>query len=160
MHIGGDYTLTDQNGRTLQAADMHGKLQLVFFGFTNCPDICPLSLATISEVVEKLGPQGAQVQPIFISVDPERDTQEKLKEYASNFTPSLLALTGTQEQIDQAASAFRVYHAKGERQADGSYSVDHSGFIYAMDRSGNYIAHFRHDDPAARILDALKPYLQ
>ena len=143
--IGGDFTLVDQNGQTRKASDFRGKLMLVFFGFTYCPDVCPTELQVIVEAVDQLGAKGEEVQPIFISVDPERDTPEQLRPYAASFHPRLVALTGTMEQVTQAARAYKVYFAK-RPQKEGEYLVDHSSFVFLMGRDGKYITHF---NPAA-----------
>ncbi len=157
--IGGDFTLTDQNERTVHAADLHGRLQLVYFGFVSCPDICPTSLLTITNALNSLGAQAQQVQPVFITVDPARDTPAVLKEYMQNFHPSFLGLTGTPEQVAQAAAAYKVYYEKPSAPADKEYVVNHSGFIYLMDRDGSYLTHFSHSDPEQKLLDAIRPHL-
>jgi protein SCO1/2 len=143
--IGGDFTLVDQNGQKRTAADFRGRLMLVYFGFTYCPDVCPTELQTMSEAVDLLADKGEAVQPIFISVDPERDTPEQLRPYAESFHPRLVALTGTPEQVQQAARAYKVYYAK-RPQKEGEYLVDHSSFVFLLDRGGKYVTHF---SPAA-----------
>jgi cytochrome oxidase Cu insertion factor (SCO1/SenC/PrrC family) len=143
--IGGDFTLVDQNGEKRTAADFRGRLMLVYFGFTYCPDVCPTELQTMSEAIDLLGEKGDAVQPVFISVDPERDTPEQLRPYADSFHPRLVALTGSPEQVAQAARAYKVYYNKRE-QKDGPYLVDHSSFVFLMGRDGKYVMHF---SPAA-----------
>lgn len=146
VSIGGPFTLTDQDGRTVSDRDFAGKLMLVYFGFTNCPDICPTGLQTIAIAMDGLAGDAARVQPILISVDPERDTPAVLKEYVQAFHERLIGLTGTPEQIAKVAREYRVYYQKVPlKESSLGYSVDHSGFIYLMDGQGRYLTHFRHD---------------
>jgi len=141
--IGGPFTLTDQNGATRHDSDFRGKLMLVYFGYTFCPDVCPTTLATMTKALEKLGPQATEVVPVFVTVDPDRDTVAQMKLYASNFAPDLVALTGTQDQIAAAANAYRVYYRIAKPDKDGDpYTVDHTSFIYLMGRDGKYLGHF------------------
>jgi protein SCO1/2 len=142
MSIGGDFTLVDQNGTTRRAADFRGKLMLVFFGYTSCPDVCPTELQVMAEAMDQLGEAAGAVAPIFITVDPERDTPEQLKLYAESFDPRLVALTGSQEQVTAAARAYRVYFAKRPQQGSDDYLMDHSSFVFLMDRDGRYLMHF------------------
>lgn len=158
--LGGPFTLTDQNGRTVTDADFHGKYLLVYFGYTYCPDVCPTSLARNTEALDLLGKQGEEIVPILISVDPERDTPERLKEYAAFFHPRLVALTGTPEQVAAVAKAYRVYYAKAETdRGPDAYLLDHSSFTYLMGPDGRFLQFFRHDlspeEMAERIKQAL-----
>lgn len=153
--IGGEFLLTNQNGESIKDTDYRGKLMLVYFGFTNCPDVCPTDLARITEVMKALGDKADNVQPIFITVDPERDTVEKMKEYAANFYPKLQALTGSKESIEKIASAYKVFHQKAEDQENQNYSVEHSAYIYLMGKDGQYITHFKSEqgvDEIARLI--------
>jgi protein SCO1/2 len=160
--IGGDFTLTDQSGKRVKDADFRGKIMLVFFGFTHCPDICPVTVATMSKVMPLLGNKVDQVVPIFITVDPERDTPKALKEYLANFDKRIIALTGSPKEIKKAADAYKVYFsvAEASKQKNGDYSVDHSTIVYMMDKKGAYIRHFSYDtgekEIANAILEALK----
>jgi protein SCO1/2 len=140
--IGGDFTLVDQQGKTRSAADFHGKLMLVYFGYTYCPDVCPTELQAMSDALDLLGPKGEDVVPIFITVDPERDTPEQLALYAESFHPRLVALTGTPEEVARAAKAYKVYYRKAEQPGGSEYLMDHSSFIFLMDRAGRYVTHF------------------
>jgi cytochrome oxidase Cu insertion factor (SCO1/SenC/PrrC family) len=140
LPIGGPFSLVDQNGVTRRDADFRGKLMLVYFGYTYCPDICPATLLAMSQAIDKLGLEGDQVQPIFITVDPERDTQAQMKLYAANFHPRLLALTGSAEQVDAAEKDYRVYAKKVTEASKADYLMDHSSFIYLMDRNGKLAA--------------------
>jgi len=141
--IGGAFDLTDQAGQRRTDAEFRGRYMLVYFGYTFCPDICPTTLATMTEALDRLGEKAAAVQPIFITVDPARDTVAVLRDYAPHFHERLVALTGTAEQIAAAAKAYRVY-VSVPAEAGEDYLVDHSGFLYLMDREGRYAAHFRH----------------
>jgi protein SCO1 len=142
--IGGPFSLTDQDGKKLSDADFRGSLMLVYFGYTYCPDVCPLTLHNISAALNLLGDKGQSVVPIFITIDPERDSVAKMKEYAARFSPRLVALTGTPAEIAAAAKAYRVYYAKHE-ESGGAYSMDHTSLIYLMDRNGHYLDHFSPD---------------
>ena len=159
--VGGPFTLTDQEGRTRTEADFRGKLMLVNFGFTNCPDICPLGLQLMTDVMEMLGPQADEkVQPVFITVDPARDTPAVMKDYVAHFSDRMVGLTGTKEQIAAAAKAYRVYYkVHGDPATNPNYAVDHSGFIYLMGRDGKFLTHFTHDTPPGKMADAIRNHL-
>jgi cytochrome oxidase Cu insertion factor (SCO1/SenC/PrrC family) len=141
VSIGGPFTLTDQTGKVRRDTDFRGKLMLVYFGYAYCPDVCPTELQTMSEAREPLGPTASEVQPVFITVDPERDTPELLAGYAQNFDPRFLMLTGTEAQIAEAARGYKVYYRRTVK-SDGDVQVDHSSFVYLMGRDGRYLAHF------------------
>ncbi|WP_426958755.1 SCO family protein [Muricoccus radiodurans] len=143
VSLGGPFTLRDHTGRTVTDADYRGKLALIFFGFTFCPDVCPTELQAISQTMDLLGAQADQVQPLFITVDPERDTPAKLAEYVALFHPRITGLTGTPEQIAAAARAFRVYYAKSTPQGSSEYLMDHSAFTYLLGRDGRLRSLFR-----------------
>ena len=133
--IGGPFRLTDQNGKTVTDADLKGKWSLVYFGYTHCPDACPTALNDIAIALEELGSKRDAVRSVFITVDPERDTPAALKDYVTAFDAPILALTGTPEEVAQAAKAYRVYYAK-HPESGGDYSMDHSSVIYVMDPAG------------------------
>jgi len=156
--IGGPFRLTDQNGKTVTEADLKGKWSLVYFGYTHCPDACPTALNDISIALEDLGAKRDAVRPVFITVDPERDTPEALKAYVTSFDAPILALTGTPEQVAQAAKAYRVYYAK-HPEAGGDYSMDHSSVIYVMDPEGRFTASFTHQSVPEEIAERLKKLL-
>ncbi len=147
--IGGDFTLTDQTGTRRSAADFAGRPMLIYFGFTYCPDVCPTALDIMGgalDILKDNAPQAYQrLQPVFISVDPARDTPPVLRDYLSYFHPRLTGLTGSQAEIDAVKSAYKIYAARSEAQ-DGSdnYNVDHSSFYYLMDGDNRYLAHFDH----------------
>ena len=156
--IGGPFRLTDQNGKTVTDADLKGKWSLVYFGYTHCPDACPTALNDISIALEDLGTKRDAVRPVFITVDPERDTPEALKAYVTSFDAPILALTGTPEQVAQAAKGYRVYYAK-HPEAGGEYSMDHSSVIYVMDPQGRFTASFTHESTPEQIAERLKKLL-
>jgi cytochrome oxidase Cu insertion factor (SCO1/SenC/PrrC family) len=143
VSLGGPFSLVDGDGRRVTEADLRGKLALVFFGFTFCPDVCPTELQAIGQAMDQLGPQAEGVRPVFISVDPERDTPAKMKDYVALFHPSILGLTGTPEQVAAAARAFRVYYNKVTPPGSSDYLMDHSAFTYLMGRDGQLRALFR-----------------
>lgn len=153
VDIGGSFSLVDPRGNTVTQSDLAGKYALVFFGFTNCPDVCPLTLQVITQALEVAGPLGENVVPVFISVDPERDTPEAMAQYIANFHPRFLALTGSAEAVKQAADGYRLFFRKAaavEGNAQ-SYIMEHSGFVYFMDRTGRYITHFSPRDTAEQM---------
>jgi len=158
-HVGGPFELTDHTGKKRTDADFPGKLLLVYFGYTYCPDICPADLLQISLALDKLGAAGAEVQPLFISVDPERDTWEVLAQYVAAFHPRLIGLTGTPEQIRAVARAYKVYYAKYTPPDGGVYLIDHSGFTYLMDRAGKYLGFFPPGTSADRMVEIIRPHL-
>jgi len=133
--LGQNWTLMGMDGKTYTPASFEGKVTLVFFGFTQCPDVCPTALAELSQVMKLLGDRASQVQVLMISVDPERDTQQVLHAYISGFDPRFMGLTGTAEQIKSAAGSFKAYYAKVPG-AKGSYSMDHSSSFYLLDKKG------------------------
>jgi protein SCO1/2 len=153
--IGGDFTLTDPEGRRRTDAEFRGKHMLVFFGFTNCPDFCPTALVTISQALEKLGPKADKIAPIFITVDPERDTPAQLRNYAQNFDKRVVMLTGSAPDIAAVAKAYRVYYAKKPLDKAGEYTMDHSAYIYLLGPDGKYLTHFRHAVPPDELAKAL-----
>lgn len=131
-----DFSLTDQNGQLRSVKDFAGKVVVVFFGFTQCPDVCPTSMAELASIKKELGADGDKLQAIFITVDPERDTPELLKAYMGNFDPTFLALRPTMEQLPQVAKDFKIYYKKVEGKTPGSYSMDHSAGSYVYDTKG------------------------
>ncbi|WP_413816637.1 SCO family protein [Piscinibacter gummiphilus] len=137
---GADYgkalSLPDQDGKTRTLADFKGKVTVVFFGYTQCPDVCPTTMAELAQVKKALGADGDKVQGVFISVDPERDTPERLKAYMQGFDPSFIALRGTPEQTAAAAKDFRVYYSKVPGKTEGSYTMDHTAGSYIFDTTG------------------------
>jgi protein SCO1/2 len=139
--VGGPFRLIDQNGRAVSDQDFKGEPFIVFFGFTNCPDICPTTLFEMSEVLKRLGPDADKTAALFISVDPERDTPEKLKDYVSSFHPRIFGLTGTPDEIALVEKEYRVY-AKKVPLKDGDYTMDHTAVVYLMGKDGRFVAPF------------------
>ena len=152
--VGGPFELIDQTGRVRTERDFRGRLLLVYFGFTFCPDVCPTDLQAIGLALDKLGGDADSVQPLFITVDPERDTPRVLKAYAANFSPRLVALSGSAEEIAAVAKAYRIYYKKVGEGAD--YSMDHTGLIYLMGPDGRYLAHFSPEATADDIVKDLR----
>jgi len=156
--IGGPFHLVDQNGKAVTDGDLRGKWLLVYFGYTHCPDACPTALNDIAIALDDLGPERDAVRPVFITVDPERDTPDALKSYVAAFDAPILALTGTQEQVAQAAKGYRVYYAK-HPEPGGDYSMDHSSVIYVMDPEGRFTASFTQENTPEQIAERLKKLL-
>jgi protein SCO1/2 len=156
--IGGPFHLIDQNGKPFSDKDMRGKPYLVFFGYTHCPDICPTTLFEMSQLFRKLGPDANRLGALFITVDPERDTQAVLKDYLSSFDPHLRGLTGNQQAISQVMRDYRVY-AKKVPLEGGDYSMDHSAIVYLMDKDGHFVAPFSLQRTAAAEAAELRQYL-
>lgn len=156
--VGGPFSLTDHSGRARSEADFRGKLMLVYFGFTYCPDICPTDLVEISRTIDQLGPAGDIIQPLFVTLDPERDTPAHLADYVPLFHPRLLGLTGSADAIRQAADAYKVFYRKVET-GDGDYTVDHSAYIYLLDTEGRYLGFFPPNTPAERMLTIIRSHL-
>jgi protein SCO1 len=156
--IGGPFSLTDQNGRTVTEQDLKGRPFLVFFGYTNCPDFCPTTMFEISEVLKALGPDADRTRALFITVDPERDTQAALKDYLSSFDPHIIALTGEQEAIAAVAKSYRAYYRKVPLK-DGSYTMDHLVLVYLMDKNGRFVSRFNLNRPVDASVAELRKYL-
>jgi len=153
--VGGPFSLVDASGKRVTEKDFAGRPMLVYFGFTNCPDICPSGLQVISAALDKLG-TSTNIAPLFITLDPERDTPQVMGEYVKSFHPAIVGLTGTPEEVAAAAKAYRVYFRKVEDQKTrGAYSVDHSGFMYLMNGKGEYVRHFPHSVGIDELATAL-----
>ena len=156
--IGGPFQLTDQSGATVTEKSLHGKPTLIFFGFTHCPDVCPTALFEISEILRAMGKDADGLNAYFISVDPERDSKEAMKDYLSSFDPHLKGLTGDPEAIATVLSAYRVY-AKKVPLKDGDYTMDHTALTYLMDRNGKFVAPFNLNRTADEAVADLRKYL-
>jgi protein SCO1/2 len=151
-----DFQLTDHNGQQRSLKDFRGKVVVMFFGYTQCPDVCPTSLAEMAEAKKLLGPEGAKVQGLFVTLDPERDTPEVLKAYMANFDPSFLALRGTPEQLAALAKEFKIYYKKVEGKTPTSYTLDHSAASYVYDTQGRLRLYTRYGTgPQALASDLL-----
>ena len=151
--IGGAFELTDQNGKAFSSEQLKGKKSLVFFGFTNCPSVCPTAMAQISALMEKL--DTSKVQPVFITVDPQRDKPEVIKAFLKNYYAGFIGLTGSPEQLKAVEKAYKIYSAKTDENAN--YNMDHSSLIYVMDANGEYLTHFSghetEEEMVAKIVD-------
>lgn len=146
IQIGGAFAMVNQNGETVTEKSWPNQYRLIFFGFTHCPDVCPTELGKMTQALNLMGKNADKLQPIFVSLDPGRDTPAALKEYVALFNPKLVGLTGTPEQVETIRKAYRVYAAK---VGDGDdYMVDHSAFIYLMAPNGDFIDVFQPDDSA------------
>ena len=158
--IGGPFTLIDQNGKTVTDRDFRGRFMLIFFGFTHCPDICPAELQVMSQSLDALGPEAAEVVPIFVTLDPERDTPAVMADYVKNFGGRFVGLTGSPEAVAAAAKAYRIAYARFQEDATkGDYSIDHSALVYLMGKDGEYVTHFAYGTPAAKMAETLRRYL-
>ena len=159
--IGGPFTLVDHNGRTVSAGDFRGRFMLVYFGYTYCPDVCPTTLTTMADAIDILDGDGESVVPVFITVDPERDTPEHLKMYVNYFHPRLVGLTGTTQSVAAAAKAYRIYYAKAPE--DGApadeYLVDHLSFVFLMGPDGAFRAHFENGISPDAMANRIREYL-
>ncbi|MGE0007192.1 MAG: SCO family protein [Parvibaculaceae bacterium] len=155
--VGGPFTLTDHNGKRVTDQDFRGKYMLIFFGFTYCPDVCPSELQVMSAALDKLGPAADEIQPIFITIDPARDTPEAMKLYVANFHPRLIGLTGSPEDIARVAKAYRVYYAKAKgSESETDYLMDHSTILYLMGPDGKFVKHFTYGTEAQGLADGLR----
>jgi protein SCO1/2 len=161
---GGPFSLTGQGGRGRTDMEFRGKYMLIFFGYTHCPDVCPTTLAVEAEALGKLGERAGQIVPILVSVDPKRDTPDRLKDYLSAFGPNFVGLTGTDEEIEKAADAYEVYyraHLDGRFGGAEDYSVDHTGNVYLMSPEGKFVAYYspgiRPDELAADLMMRIPP---
>ena len=160
ISIGGPFTLQDGNGKPVTDRDFRGKYMLVYFGYTFCPDVCPTTLNAVAEAMDKLGPAAARVQPLFITVDPKRDTPTVVKQYTAAFGPSIEGLTGSADEIATVAKEYRVYYAE-HRTGSGpdDYSMDHSSVLYLMSPDGAFVAPIRADWSGDQIAENLKKLL-
>jgi cytochrome oxidase Cu insertion factor (SCO1/SenC/PrrC family) len=158
--VGGPFTMVNQRGETVTDKTYLGKPMLVFFGFTYCPDICPTELQIIAQSLTDLGDAGKDIQPIFVTVDPARDTPEVIGQYVANFGDRFIGLTGSESQVAEMASAYRVYYSKQDNAKDpANYLMDHSAIIYLMGRDGKFLKHFSYTTDARKLTEGLKQAL-
>jgi protein SCO1/2 len=156
--IGGPFTLTDQSGREVSDNDFRGKLMLVYFGYSYCPDVCPTTLNEMMRVYAALTPeQQSEIAPIFITVDPARDDSAQMNQYVTSFSPALIGLTGSPEQIAAAERGYHVYARKSGTEPN--YTMDHTSIIYLMGKDGRFLRHFNGDAKAEEITAGLKSAL-
>ena len=157
--IGGPFALIDEKGRKRTDKDFRGKLMLVYFGYTTCPDVCPTDLQQIGAAIESLGKAGDAIQPLFITLDPARDTTKRLAAYVPSFHARLVGLGGSDFAVRKAADAYRVYFKKAPIGTQGDYGIEHAAFIYLMDREGKYLGYFPPGTSAARMVEVIRPLL-
>ena len=159
--FGGSFSLTASDGRRMTDADFRGRFMLIYFGYTHCPDVCPVDLFTMGEALKLLGAQADRVQPLFITVDPERDTREVVGDYASSFDPRLIGLTGTNEEVETAVRAYKVHRVKYTPANDpANYGVDHSSLTYLMGPDGKFRTLIPHNTSVEGMAEILRPYLE
>ena len=156
--VGGPFTLTDQAGKPRSDSEFRGKLMVVYFGYTYCPDVCPTDLMAISQALDALGPAAEGIQPVFITVDPERDTKV-LANYVAAFHPSLVGLTGSPEEIRKVANSYKAFYVKVPDERSGEYSIDHAGVIYLMGRNGEYLGFMPPQTGPDRLTEVLRKHL-
>jgi len=155
-----DFTLIDQEGRPVQLSDYRGKLILLFFGYTHCPDVCPTTLAKLNNVFRELGNAAKEIQVVFVSVDPERDTPEAIKRYLSHFNPSFIGLTGQPEEIEAVVQAYGVYVEKEEVGSAAGYLINHSARTYVIDQEGKLVLTFAYETEPQDMVSDLKKLLR
>jgi protein SCO1/2 len=156
--VGGPFTLTDPIGKQRSDTDFRGKLMIVYFGYTYCPDVCPADLMAITQALDDLGPAAEGIQPVFITIDPERDTKV-LAEYVSAFHHSLIGLTGSPEEIRKVANAYKAFYVKVRDERSGDYTIDHTGVIYLMGRNGEYLGFMPPQTSPDRLVEILRKNL-
>lgn len=160
LTLGGPFTLTDQTGREVTERDFAGRFMLIYFGFTYCPDVCPTELGVMASALDLLGADADRITPALITIDPERDTPAQLADYVSRFHPRLIGLTGTPQQIAQAARAYRVYYAKVRPPNASDYLMDHSSFTYLVGPDGRVRQLFRPETPPESMAAAIRAQLR
>jgi cytochrome oxidase Cu insertion factor (SCO1/SenC/PrrC family) len=156
--VGGPFTLTDQTGKQRSDTDFRGKLMIVYFGYTYCPDVCPTDLMAITQALDALGPAAEDVQPVFITIDPERDTT-LLAGYVSAFHRSLVGLTGSPDEIRKVANSYKAFYVKVQDERSRDYSIDHAGVIYLIGRNGEYLGFMPPQTNPDRLTEVLRKNL-
>lgn len=157
--VGGPFELVDGDGRTVTDEDFRGEYMLVYFGYTYCPDVCPTELQNMTRAMDLLGDAAEEVRPVFITVDPERDTPEVVGSYVENFHPRMVGLTGSPEQIDKAAKEYRVYYKKSESGSASEYLMDHTSIVYLMGPDGDFLRHFGYGTSPEDMAEGVRKYL-
>ncbi len=158
--LGGAWTLTDHHGKAVTDRDYSGKFRLMFFGFTYCPDVCPTELKRLTMVLTALGDQAAQVTPLFVTIDPERDSPQVLKEYLARFDERFIGLTGSVKQIEHMEKIFKVYAAKAQDPALTAYSMNHSALVYLIGPDDKVLQLFHSSDSPEQMAAAIRAALQ
>lgn len=149
--VGVPFTLTNQHGKRAGLSDFRGKVVLLYFGFTFCPDVCPTDLLAIAQTIKSLGERGNQVQPIFVTLDPARDTRALLRDYVAAFNPRIVALTGSEDEIRRVATGYKVFYEKVTPPGSTTYSISHAAFTFLLDRHGKYVLFFPPGTPPERM---------
>lgn len=158
--VGGPFELTRHDGKRVSDKDFRGKYMLVYFGYTFCPDVCPSELQVISAAIDRLGKDADKITPVFITIDPERDTVEVMAQYVANFSPRLVGLTGSPEDIAKVAKAYRVYYARAKDSGEASeYLMDHTSIIYLMGPNGEFVRHFPYTTDVDAVVKGLRAAL-
>ena len=157
--VGGPFTLRDADRRRVALADFRGRLVLLYFGYARCPDVCPTDLAVIGEALRQLGAQADAVQPLFVTLDPRRDTPGVMREYAAAFHPRFVALTGSEAEVRRVATAYKVFYEKVPLPGTRTYTIDHAAFTFLLDREGRYVAFFPPGTPPERMATMLREQL-
>jgi cytochrome oxidase Cu insertion factor (SCO1/SenC/PrrC family) len=156
--VGGPFTLKDQTGRRRSSSEFRGKLMVVYFGYTYCPDVCPTDVMAISEALRALGPAADNIQPVFITIDPERDTPV-LADYLAAFHPGFVGLTGSPDEIRAVANSYKAFYARVPDARGGDYAIDHAGVIYLMGRNGEYLGFMPPQTGPDRLTEILRKSL-
>jgi protein SCO1/2 len=157
--VGAPFTLTDATGRRRSSSEFRGKLLVVYFGYTYCPDVCPTDVMAISEALRALGSAAQDIQPVFITIDPERDTPPLLADYLAAFHPGFIGLTGSPDEIRAVANSYKAFYAKAPDARGGDYSIDHAGVIYLMGRNGEYLGFMPPQTSPDRLTEILRKSL-
>jgi protein SCO1/2 len=158
--IGGPFTLTEHTGRRVTEEDFKGRFTLIYFGYTFCPDVCPAELQVMSAALDQLGKKGEKVTPVFVTIDPERDTVEQMKSYVSNFHKRLVGLTGSLKEIRAATKVYRIYYKKvADDSSSTDYLMDHSSIVYLMSPEGEYLTHFAYGTGVDKMVKGIAKFL-
>lgn len=158
--IGGPFTLTEHTGRRVTEEDFKGRFTLIYFGYTFCPDVCPAELQVMSAALDQLGKKGDKVTPVFVTIDPERDTVEQMKSYVSNFHKRLVGLTGSLKEIRAATKVYRIYYKKvADDSSSTDYLMDHSSIVYLMSPEGEYLTHFAYGTGVDKMAKGIAKFL-
>jgi protein SCO1/2 len=158
--IGGPFTLTEHTGRRVTEEDFKGRFTLIYFGYTFCPDVCPAELQVMSAALDQLGKKGEKVTPVFVTIDPERDTVEQMKSYVSNFHKRLVGLTGSLKEIRAATKVYRIYYKKvADDSSSTDYLMDHSSIVYLMSPEGEYLTHFAYGTGVDKMAKGIAKFL-
>jgi cytochrome oxidase Cu insertion factor (SCO1/SenC/PrrC family) len=158
--IGGDFVLIDQNGNSRSTSEFRGKILLIYFGYTYCPDVCPMALEHMTKALQTLGKDRDKIAVLFVSVDPTRDTTETLKLYSTNFDPIIIMLTGAEADLQDAMGKYRVYAKKETKEGFSDYLINHTSVVYVMGPDGTYITSFAHSTVPEKIQTILLKQLQ